>query len=61
MTIDHIQSSVTPEAGVSTQLNNKFSPDIRSYALILLEIVCAWNKQNGKMIILEIMKVLISG
>ena len=31
-----------------SQLDNKFATDIRSYALLLLELVAAWNKHHGE-------------
>ncbi|XP_067938517.1 uncharacterized protein [Watersipora subatra] len=36
------------EKGISKEIENRFSVDIRSYALVLLEMVASWNKHNGR-------------
>ena len=51
VTLDHHtqeQEKITSEHNITAQLDNKFATDIRSYALLLLELVAAWNKHNGK-------------
>ena len=51
VTLDHHtqeQEKITSEHNVTAQLDNKFAADIRSYALLVLELVAAWNKHNGK-------------